>query len=60
MTENEVVHVPGITVEAVELVGAGDAFDAGFLSGQLRGWDLVSSLHLGNVLAPLQRRCRGM
>ena len=44
------VHEPAVEVDAHETVGAGDAFNAGFLSGQLRGWDLERSLRLGNLL----------
>lgn len=36
-------------VEAVDTVGAGDAFVAGFLSGELRGWDVGGSLELANA-----------
>lgn len=50
ITGDECVHEPAIKVEAVETVGAGDAFDAGFLAGQLRDWDLTASLRLGNVM----------
>lgn len=36
-------------VEAVDTVGAGDAFVAGFLSGRLRGWDAGGCLRLANA-----------
>lgn len=36
-------------VEAVDTVGAGDAFVAGFLSGRLRGWETGRSLELANA-----------
>ena len=35
--------------EPVDFVGAGDAFVAGFLSGQLRGWSTEGCLQLANV-----------
>lgn len=41
---------PTTSMKTEEPVGAGDAFNAGFLSGQLRGWDLDASLRLGNIL----------
>jgi 2-dehydro-3-deoxygluconokinase len=44
-----VTHAPGHAVAAVDTVGAGDAFVAGFLSGQLRGWDTAASLALANA-----------
>lgn len=47
------VDRPAMDVEAVEPVGAGDAFNAGFLSGQLRGWSLDRSVRLGTVLGGL-------
>lgn len=49
----DVVRKPALPVEVVEPVGAGDAFNAGFLSGQLRGWSLGESLRLGNILGGL-------
>lgn len=42
-----------LEVEVVEEVGAGDAFNAGFLSGRMRGWDLPRSLRLGAILGGL-------
>lgn len=36
-------------VEAVDTVGAGDAFAAGFLAGWLRGWSTGSCLDLANA-----------
>jgi sugar/nucleoside kinase (ribokinase family) len=42
------VHVPAVRVETVvDTNGAGDAFFAGVLAGQLRGLSLVDSLRLG-------------
>ena len=53
LSEDRAVREPAIDVEEVEAVGAGDAFNAGFLSGQLRGWDVRKSLRLGNVMGGL-------
>lgn len=44
-------HEPALATEVVDLVGAGDAFAAGFLSGLLRDAPVVSSLRLGHLLA---------
>src|SRR5262249_54953546 len=47
----EVIRAPALRLErVVDPVGAGDGFAAGFLSGQLRGWDVAESLWLGNVV----------
>ena len=43
--------VPGLEVPTiVDTVGAGDGFDAGFVAGQLMGWDLRASAELGNAV----------
>ena len=47
--EENLVERPAYPVEAVDTVGAGDAFVAGFLSGRLRKWDLGQSLELANA-----------
>lgn len=48
-----------IEVDTVDVVGAGDAFTAGFLAGQLRDWSLGRSLHLGNVAGGLATTVSG-
>jgi sugar/nucleoside kinase (ribokinase family) len=40
---------PALTVEAVDAVGAGDSFDAGFLHQYVRGGDLPACLAAGNL-----------
>jgi sugar/nucleoside kinase (ribokinase family) len=40
---------PSIAVEAVDAVGAGDSFDAGFLHEYVRGADLPTCLRAGNM-----------
>jgi len=47
------IRVPTFKVRAVDTVGAGDAFDAGFLYGLLRGWPSVKALRLGNATGAL-------
>ncbi|MEW6637836.1 MAG: sugar kinase [Actinomycetota bacterium] len=47
--EDDVVERSAYPVEVVDVVGAGDAFVAGFLSGRLRGWDTGRSLELANA-----------
>lgn len=41
--------VPGFPVEVVNILGAGDAFAAGFIYGYLKGWDLYKSCRMGNA-----------
>lgn len=43
--------IPALTVDVVEPVGAGDAFAAGFLAGQLAGMSVERSARLGTILA---------
>jgi 5-dehydro-2-deoxygluconokinase len=42
-------EVPGFPVEVLNILGAGDAFAAGFIYGQLKGWDLYRSCRMGNA-----------
>lgn len=41
-------HAPAHTVRMIDAVGAGDSFNAGFLHGWLRGWDIEHALAFGN------------
>jgi 5-dehydro-2-deoxygluconokinase len=41
--------VPGYPVEVQNILGAGDAFGAGFLYGYVKGWDLRKAARLGNA-----------
>lgn len=47
------VDVPAFAVEANITVGAGDAFNAGFLYGLKQGWDLAQAVRFGNAVAAL-------
>jgi 5-dehydro-2-deoxygluconokinase len=49
MADGTVVHVPGYPVKVQNILGAGDAFGAGFLYGFVRGWDLYKAARLGNA-----------
>ncbi|HYN89041.1 MAG TPA: 5-dehydro-2-deoxygluconokinase, partial [Ardenticatenaceae bacterium] len=44
-----VISVPGFPVEVYNILGAGDAFAAGFLYGRVRGWDWYRAARLGNA-----------
>jgi sugar/nucleoside kinase (ribokinase family) len=55
-----VVQMPGLTgVESVDAVGAGDSFDAGFLTGILSGWTTDRALSLGCACGALSTRAVG-
>lgn len=41
--------VPGFPVDIYNILGAGDAFGAGFLYGYVKGWDLYRAARLGNA-----------
>ncbi len=43
------IDVPGFPVEVQNILGAGDAFAAGFLYGLLQGWDWYRAARLGNA-----------
>jgi len=40
---------PPVGVKPIDAVGAGDSFNAGFLQGFLRAWDMESCLQMGNI-----------
>ena len=45
----EVIEAPGYPVEVYNILGAGDAFGAGFLYGYIHGWDWRKAARLGNA-----------
>jgi 5-dehydro-2-deoxygluconokinase len=49
LKDGTVIDVPGFRVEVVNVLGAGDAFAAGFMYGFLQGWDWYKSCRLGNA-----------
>ncbi|HLK34212.1 MAG TPA: sugar kinase [Terriglobales bacterium] len=50
---------PGVKVATIDPVGAGDSFDAGFLYQYLRGADLPTCLHYGNLAGALSTTMPG-
>ncbi|MBS7614538.1 sugar kinase [Candidatus Bathyarchaeota archaeon] len=53
-TVNQRLTVPISKVKAVDTSGAGDAFDAGFLTGVIKGMSLKKAVLLGNAVASLK------
>jgi sugar/nucleoside kinase (ribokinase family) len=47
-------HSPAFPVEVVNAIGAGDAFNGGFIAAQVAGLDLPEALHWGNAVAALK------
>ena len=47
------IDSPGFSVETTVSIGAGDAFNVGFLYGVRQGWALPRSLRFGNAVAAL-------
>lgn len=47
------MEVPGYPVEIQNILGAGDAFGAGFLYGCAQGWDLYRAGRMGNACGAL-------
>lgn len=52
-TPDEELRVPAYSFTAIDGTGAGDAFVAGFLRGQLEGWDLVRTTKFANAVGGL-------
>lgn len=47
--DGKIIHAPGFPVEIYNIVGAGDAFAAGFIYGLVQGWDYYKAARLGNA-----------
>jgi 5-dehydro-2-deoxygluconokinase len=45
----EMLSVPGFPVDVMNVLGAGDAFAAGFIYGRTHGWDWYRSARMGNA-----------
>ena len=43
------IEAPGYAVEVQNILGAGDAFAAGFIYGQIQGWSWRKSMRMGNA-----------
>jgi 5-dehydro-2-deoxygluconokinase len=49
LADGSSVDAPGFPVEVQNILGAGDAFGAGFLFGYVKGWGWYESARLGNA-----------
>ena len=49
LKSGEALEVPGFPVEVTNVLGAGDAFAAGFIYGRAKGWDWYRSGRMGNA-----------
>jgi 5-dehydro-2-deoxygluconokinase len=49
LPDSQQIDVPGFQVEVYNVLGAGDAFAAGFIYGHLHGWDWHKAGRLGNA-----------
>lgn len=49
LKSGEVIEVPTFPVEVMNVLGAGDAFAAGFIYGYLNGWDWYKCCRMGNA-----------
>ena len=58
-TDDKMISIQSMPVNIVDTIGAGDAFDAGFLYGYLNRWDLEKSLQLGVVCGALSTQAAG-
>jgi sugar/nucleoside kinase (ribokinase family) len=52
-------HVPPVTVQAVDTIGAGDSFNAGFLAAWLSGYSAEESAAAGNITGALSTQRSG-
>lgn len=50
---DEIIRVPGFKCDAFDATGAGDAFNAGFMLGYLRGWDSRKTAEFANATGAL-------
>lgn len=53
LRNSRVIEAPGFPVGVVNVLGAGDAFAAGFIYGRSQGWDWYRSSRMGNACGAL-------
>jgi len=57
--DGRLVHAPAHAIEPVDAVGAGDSFNAGFITALLEGRPLAEKLAFANVCGALSMRASG-
>jgi len=58
-TKDEKISIPPAKADVVDTTGAGDVFDASFVYGHSKGWDLEKSGRFANAAAALSTRDYG-
>jgi sugar/nucleoside kinase (ribokinase family) len=58
-TCNDEWNAPAERVKIVDAVGAGDSFNAGFLHGWIRGWDMDRALAFGSLAGAISTSMSG-
>ena len=53
-TSSQLTNVPGFEVDVVDTLGAGDAFDGGFIAASMEGLAVTESVRWGNAVAALK------
>jgi len=59
VTQEQTIYQLSSKVKEVDPVGAGDGFDAGFIVGLLRGWELKECLRLANDVGAIVVSTKG-
>ena len=59
VTCDEIIEIPGIPIDVVDTVGAGDAFTAAIIFGRLENWPLIRMLDLANRFGARVASCPG-
>lgn len=58
-SKDELIHIPPVECSPIDPIGAGDGFNAGFLSGILKGRDLVICGKMGSIAGAMATETHG-